>query len=52
MKFGPYFGISVNEVKEKGAPDRSTFRYKEGLLSIFIFLEDDGCIMTAESKGV
>lgn len=37
---------------KKGAPDRSTFRYKEGLLSIFIFLEDDGCIMTAEPEGV
>ncbi len=45
-------GYLVNEIKEKGAPDRSTFRYKEGLLSIFIFLEDDGCIMTAEPEGV
>ena len=33
-------GYLVNEIKEKGAPDRSTFRYKEGLLSIFIFLDN------------
>ena len=41
-------GYLVNEIKEKGAPDRSTFRYKEGLLSIFIFGSVTNCMGISE----
>ena len=32
-------GYLVNEIKEKGAPDRSTFRYKEDYYQSLYFLK-------------